>query len=288
MDKRSSFGILPIFASKRKHLRFAAGAFCLKLPKGLDFLLEKRYNEKDNARPPQAEKGNLMNIRILELIDGAKAARGLTVVIDVFRAMTVEAYVIQNNAADLIPIGSLEAAYAYKEKHPDAILIGERGGKKCEGFDFGNSPSQVKDFDFTGKTVVHTTSAGTQGIANATGADEILTGSLVNAAAIAEYIRKSGAEEVSLVCMGLEGKESTREDTLCAEYIKALLEGEEIDLAAGVEECKRTSGAKFFDKAQSEVFPEADFWLSTEADRFDLVLGVEPGEDGFMHTRKKA
>ena len=140
----------------------------------------------------------------------------------------------------------------------------------------------------TGKTVVHTTSAGTQGIANATGADEILTGSLVNAAAIAEYIRKSGAEEVSLVCMGLEGKESTREDTLCAEYIKALLEGTEIDLAAGVEECKRTSGAKFFDKAQSEVFPEADFWLSTEADRFDLVLGVELGEDGFMHTRKKA
>ncbi len=40
-----------------------------------------------------------MNIRILELIEGAKAARGLTVIIDVFRAMTVEAYVIQNSAA---------------------------------------------------------------------------------------------------------------------------------------------------------------------------------------------
>ena len=37
-----------------------------------------------------------MNIQILELIDGAKAAKGLTVIIDVFRAMTVEAYVIQN------------------------------------------------------------------------------------------------------------------------------------------------------------------------------------------------
>lgn len=228
-----------------------------------------------------------MNIRILELIEGARAARGLTVVIDVFRAMTVEAYVIQNGAADLIPIGSLEEAYAYKEKHPDTILIGERGGAKCEGFDFGNSPSQIKNFDFTGKTVVHTTSAGTQGIANATGADAILTGSLVNAAAIAEYIRKGGATEVSLVCMGLEGKESTREDTLCAEYIKALLEGTKIDLAAGVEECKRTSGAKFFDKDNQSVFPEPDFYLCTEADRFDLVLGVEKGEDGFMHTRKK-
>lgn len=227
-----------------------------------------------------------MRIRILELIEGARAARGLTVVIDVFRAMTVEAYVIRNGAADLIPIGSLEEAYAYKEKHPDAILIGERGGARCPGFDFGNSPSQIKDVDFTGKTVVHTTSAGTQGIANAAGADAILTGSLVNAAAIADYVKKSGAEEVSLVCMGLEGKESTREDTLCAEYIKSLLEGTQIDLQAGVEECKRTSGAKFFDRSNQTVFPEADFWLCTEADRFDLVLGVERGADGLMHTRR--
>ena len=153
----------------------------------------------------------------------------------------------------------------------------------CPGFDFGNSPSQVKDFDFTGKTVVHTTSAGTQGVANAKNATEMLTGSLVNAKAIAEYIKNSSAEDVSLVCMGLAGKESTREDTLCAEYIKALVEGTTVDLDAGIEECKRTSGAKFFDP-ENPVFPEEDFWLSVEADKFDFVLRVEQGLDGFMHT----
>ena len=31
-----------------------------------------------------------MNIKILELIDGAKKAEGLTVIIDVFRAFTLE------------------------------------------------------------------------------------------------------------------------------------------------------------------------------------------------------
>lgn len=227
-----------------------------------------------------------MNIQILELIDGAKAAKGLTVIIDVFRAMTVEAYVIANGAADLIPMGSIEDAYAYRNSHPGTILMGERGGAKCPGFDFGNSPSQVKDFDFTGKTVVHTTSAGTQGVANATGATKILTGSLVNAKAIAEYIKTSGAEDVSLVCMGLAGVESTREDTLCAEYIKALVEGTTIDLAAGIEICKRTSGAKFFDPNDT-VFPEEDFWLSVEANKFDFVLHVEQGADGLMHTVRK-
>ena len=228
-----------------------------------------------------------MNIQILELIEGAKAAKGLTVIIDVFRAMTVEAYVIQNGAADLIPVADIDAAYAYRDAHPGTILMGERGGAICPGFDFGNSPSAVKNVDFTGKTVVHTTSAGTQGVANATGATEMLTGSLVNAKAIATYIKASGAEDVSLVCMGLAGVESTREDTLCAEYIKALVEGTPIDLAAGIEECKRTSGAKFFDPADT-VFPEEDFWLSVEADKFDFVLHIEQGADGLMHTVKKA
>ena len=227
-----------------------------------------------------------MNIRILQLIEGAQAAKGLTVIIDVFRAMTVEAYVIQNGAADLIPIGSVEDAYAYRDAHPGTLLMGERGGAICPGFDFGNSPSQVKDFDFTGKTVVHTTSAGTQGVANATGASEMLTGSLVNAKAIAEYIKNSGAEDVSLVCMGLAGIEPTREDTLCAEYIKALVEGTPIDLTAGIEECKQGDGAKFFDPNDT-IFPEEDFWLSVEADKFDFVLHVEQGEDGFMHTVRK-
>lgn len=227
-----------------------------------------------------------MNIRILQLIDGAKAARGLTVIIDVFRAMTVEAYVIENGAADLIPMGSIDEAYAYRDAHPGTLLMGERGGAKCPGFDFGNSPSAVKDFDFTGKTVVHTTSAGTQGVANATGATEMLTGALVNARAIAEYIKASGAEDVSLVCMGLAGEKETEEDTLCAEYIKALVEGRPFDLNPGIDLCRRTSGAKFFDP-NNPIFPEEDFHLSVEADKFDFVLHVEQGADGLMHTVRK-
>lgn len=228
-----------------------------------------------------------MNIRILELIDGAKAAVGLTVIIDVFRAMTVEAYVMNNGAEKLLPMGTLDEAYEYKKTHPEALLIGERGGKMCEGFDFGNSPSAVKNFDFTGRTVVHTTSAGTQGIINAKNATEILTGSIVNARAIAEYIKEKNPLDVSLVCMGLAGEKPTREDTLCAEYIKSLIEGNPIDLTQGIEECKTDDGAKFFNPKTQDVFPEEDFWLSLEADRFDFALGVEVWEDGLFHTVKR-
>ena len=61
------------------------------------------------------------------------------------------------------------------------------------------------------------------------------------------------------------------------------MEGTPFDLAPGIEECRRTSGAKFFDP-DNTVFPEEDFWLCVEADKFDLVLSVEPGADGLMHT----
>ena len=227
-----------------------------------------------------------MNIKILHMVEGAKEATGIAVIIDVFRAFTVEAYIMNNGAKKLIPVGDMQIAYDYKEKDSNCVLIGERHGKILPGFDFGNSPSQIKNIDFTGRTVIHTTSAGTQGIDNAKKADEVLTGSLVNAKAIAEYIKQKKPETVSLVCMGLEAKSQTEEDNLCAYYIKSLLEGTTIDLTSEIENLKHTSGAKFFDISQNDVFPEEDFYLSTEVDKYNFVLKVEKDDNGVDCIRK--
>ena len=216
-----------------------------------------------------------MNIEILQLIEGARQARGIAVIIDVFRAFTVECFVTQNGASALYAVGDKEIAYQYKRQHPDCVLIGERQGVKLPGFDFGNSPSDVSKARFDGKTVLHTTSAGTQGVDNAINADEIITGSLANARAVAEYIRRGSYEQVSLVCMGLGGKEPTDEDTLCAEYIKSLLEGGDIDLDTRMYDLRYTSGAKFFDKEKQHIFPEADFHLCCKPDSFDFVLRAQ-------------
>ena len=216
-----------------------------------------------------------MNVEILQLIQGARQARGLTVVIDVFRAYSLEAYLLAKGAEKIIPIADAELAYKLKKENPDFILAGERHGKILPGFDLGNSPSELIDFDVKGKTVVHTTSAGTQGIANAVNASEILGGSLVNAKATVKYIKESGAKNVSLVCMGLEALCPTEEDTLCAEYIKSLIENSDLDIKSEAEKLKFTSGAKFFDDAQKDVFPKDDFFLCTDVDRFDFVMKLE-------------
>lgn len=221
-----------------------------------------------------------MDIKILHMIEGAKQATGCAVIIDVFRAFTVEAYIMNNNAKTIIPVGNKQTAYDLKKENDSFILIGERHGVILPGFDYGNSPSQIENIDFTNKSIIHTTSAGTQGIDNAVNAEEILTGSLVNATAIVNYIKKQNFENVSLVCMGLEAVEQTEEDNLCARYIKDLLENNDVSYIDNeIENLKSTSGKKFFDKEQQAVFPLKDFYLSTERDKFNFVLKIRKGKD---------
>lgn len=229
-----------------------------------------------------------MQIQILQLVEGARQAKGLTVIIDVFRAFTTESFIMSRNPDKIIPVGDVQDALDYRAKHPDTILCGERGGAIIEGFDYGNSPSVVAEVDFTGKTVIHTTSAGTQGIVNATGAEEILGGCLVNASAIAHYIKKKQPEHVSLVCMGLAGKRPTDEDTLCAEYIKGLLEGCPIaDMDSRVDSLRYTDGAKFFDAAQQHTFPRRDFEMSTMVGICPFVLRLTRDSESGLHRMER-
>ena len=48
-----------------------------------------------------------MEIRILELIEGAKQAKGLTVIIDVLRAFSLECYLYHYGAETVRPVGSV-------------------------------------------------------------------------------------------------------------------------------------------------------------------------------------
>lgn len=226
-----------------------------------------------------------MNIEILQLLDGAKKAQGLTVIIDVFRAFSTACYAFGGGIKCIFPVGDLNIAYQMKQKNPDYILVGERNEQKPEGFDFGNSPSQLLKGELVGKTMVHTTSSGTQGIANATNATEIITGSFVNAQAIINYIRKQKPAEVSLVCMGYSCQYPTDEDTLLAVYIKNELEGKPNDFAAMVEKIRTGDGARFFAPEKQEWAPAEDFDLCLSLNRFDFVLKVER-ENGVNYLRK--
>ena len=224
-----------------------------------------------------------MDIRINHLISGAQQAEGLTVIIDVFRAFSMECYLYAQGAREGRPVGSIEETFAWREKDSECVLVGERHGIRIDGCDLGNSPSSINPEMIQGKRVIHTTSAGTQGIVNAVHADEVITGSFVNAKAIAAYIRSKAPAKVTLVCMGKEGITLAEEDELCAIYIEGLLTGRGMpDIDEKLRALRNGNGKHFFDPCRQADFPEKDFWMCIDRDKFDFVLKAEKDSNGYL------
>jgi 2-phosphosulfolactate phosphatase len=229
-----------------------------------------------------------MNIEILQLTEGAKKAKGTTVVIDVFRAFSTACYLIAAGADNIIPVEHVEALHL-KELLPEAILLGERNERKVPGFDFGNSPTHIIGQDFSGKTIIMTTSSGTKGLMNAKDADVILSGGFVNAGAIINYLKSRNPENVSLVCMGYEGHTPTQEDTFLAEYIKAMIMDQPADFGRMKEILRTGDGSRLLDPANNEWSPASDFDLCLDLNRFDFVLKLEKAaylKFGNLHVLK--
>jgi 2-phosphosulfolactate phosphatase len=216
-----------------------------------------------------------VQIDILDHVAGAREARGIAVVIDVFRAFSVAAYAVDAGAARVLPVAAIEEAKALGHRFPGALLAGERHGRRLPGFDIGNSPTEVHAADLRGRVLVHTTHAGTQGLVNATGADEVLTGAFVNISAVARHIQRRAPHRVSLVRMGHEARERCAEDDLYAECLGLLLLGQPAPLGAVRERLRiAPAAAKFFDPA-CDWAPREDFEYCTDVDRFDFVLRLK-------------
>lgn len=147
--------------------------------------------------------------------------KGKTVVIiDVLRATSTINTALDNGVKEIIPVSTIEEALEYKAK--GFIVAAERGGKKHEGFDYGNSPFEYMSEATVGKQVVLTTSNGTRALKMSEGADTIITASFLNLQSVINYLEKQN-NDILLFCAGWKDRFSL-EDTLCAGAIAASLE----------------------------------------------------------------
>jgi len=218
-------------------------------------------------------------IKILHGIEGARRASGIAVIIDVFRFSNTVLSLLDSGIEELIPVADLEEAHEFRRKHPDILLIGERGGKKPPSFDFDNSPYEISRGEFQGKRAVITTSAGSRGLVEAARkADQVLVASFGNARAVADYLRKRGETPVTLVPLGLNGEIEAEEDTLCALYIAGLLFNFEMDYETIRKELLSSPGAQRL----RSLGREKDLEICTELDRFETVPTLCKTENGFI------
>jgi 2-phosphosulfolactate phosphatase len=221
-----------------------------------------------------------MDIAIHSLLEGATRAIGTVAVIDVFRPFTTAAVAFANGADQIIMASSVEEALSLRDAGIGQVCMGEVRGRAPEEFDFGNSPFEIGEIDFTGKTIIQRTSAGTQGVvAAANQADRLYAASLVTADATVRAMLAGKPDQISIIAMGGEGLKRTDEDEVRAIHLRNRLEGRPGDRRA-VQRLILAGGevSRFHDPARPHLHPE-DVEIALDIDRYDFAIRVRI-EDG--------
>lgn len=123
--------------------------------------------------------------------------------VDVLRATSAICTAIHHGVDKMIPVAGLEEARKFKAE--GYLVAAERNAIKQEGFDFGNSPFHYIDEDLSGKTIVISTTNGTQAIEAAKDSSTILIGSFLNISAISNWILQQ-ERNVIVLCAGWKNK----------------------------------------------------------------------------------
>jgi len=146
----------------------------------------------------------------------------IVVAIDVLRATSTITAALQYGAESIISLIDIEKAVFLKKELPNALLCGEREGRKIPGFDKGNSPLEYSA-EVTGKTLLFSSTNGSRTIDKAGNAKKLYMGALNNAEALAEKLLTEDSDsEFFFACSG-KITDPCMEDTLCAGYLVWLI-----------------------------------------------------------------
>ena len=138
------------------------------------------------------------------------------VVIDVLRASSTIITALENGARAVVPVLTPDEAVTLKSRYDseNVLLGGERGGLKVQGFDLGNSPLEYKKEVVEGKTIVFTTTNGTNAIRQSGSADNLLIGAYLNLEAVVKKALELD-KDILLLCAGRQNGFAL-EDAACA------------------------------------------------------------------------
>ncbi len=148
-----------------------------------------------------------------------KDEESIVVIIDIFRATSAICTAFEHGAEKMIPVATVDEAREWKAK---GYLVGaERDAIPVEGFDFGNSPFSYMTEEVKGKTIVITTTNGTQALDAAKDAYKVVIGSFLNITALCEWLLAQN-RNILLLCSGWKNKFNL-EDALFAGAVTEML-----------------------------------------------------------------
>ncbi|OFX24417.1 MAG: hypothetical protein A2041_01170 [Bacteroidetes bacterium GWA2_31_9b] len=136
----------------------------------------------------------------------------VVVIVDIFRATSIICTLFMNGATKVIPVNDINEAIAYKKK--GFLVAAERDGKKLDFADFGNSPFEFIPEKVKDKTIVYSTTNGTNTINLCKNFDLVVISSFLNFTSIVNFLINQN-KDVILLCSGWEGN-FCLEDTVFA------------------------------------------------------------------------
>jgi 2-phosphosulfolactate phosphatase len=159
----------------------------------------------------------------------ARAAYDLSgasaVVIDAIRATTTIVAAIAAGCREVVPYRTAEEVLAEAARRPPGTVVtaGERGGVRIEGLDYNNSPAVMTAENVGGRTLLLTTTNGTQAVHDAMTAETVLIAALPNRRAVARRLAAIG-RRVVFVAAGTVGAVSCEDTLVAGAVIAALLD----------------------------------------------------------------
>ena len=126
----------------------------------------------------------------------------VSIMVDALRAST-SITVALNNFKKVIPCFTPEEALELQEKI-GGVVAGERNGKQLEGFDIGNTPVGILNYESDEDTLILTTTNGTRILESMN--SKVLVGSLVNAKSVAKASCRLANDHIDVVMAGVKGK----------------------------------------------------------------------------------
>jgi 2-phosphosulfolactate phosphatase len=167
--------------------------------------------------------------------------RQAAVVVDVLRATTVVVAACAAGCRAVHPVTDPQRALEARAGLPPGtgLLAGERGGEPIPGFDLGNSPLEFLPVRVRGRTIILTTSNGTDAMLRAAGAAAAAVAALTNVEAVARWAARQ-ARDLTVLCAG-EGGGFSLEDAVGAGLLVESLAtaGAPLDCSAGATAARR-------------------------------------------------
>lgn len=214
-------------------------------------------------------------------------------VVDVLRATSVLAVLLDRGAELIYPTATIEDGLALRDEFTAAgtnvFLLGERGGLPPEGFDAGNSPTALAATELPTNVAVQATSNGTPALLACVGAPLVMPAAVVNAEAVTRVAIEAD-RDVLIVCAGLRGGFG-EDDVLAAGLLVDRLVAAGATVGTSVAQdaldryrAARDDLAEAFRRTEHGVVTvglgfDDDIVLCATADRYDVVatLGEQDG-----------